>query len=203
MRGAAACVLALTAIAAASDAGAQGLSYGVKGGIALADLDATGEDSAVPTDFRVGLVAGGFITWPLAGRLEFQPEVLYTQKGSKADVLGGTSTQKLDYLDIPLLLSYRLKGSRERNLAVFGGPSLGVRLRARSNAAFGGGSFEDDVSDQVKSTDFAAVAGVAYHRGRLVVDGRYSWGFTDIDRDTGDGVEIRNRGISILAGWRF
>jgi len=203
MRVAATCILALVAIVAAANASAQELGFGVKGGITLADLDATGDQDTVPTGFRVGLVIGGFVTWPLAGRLEFQPEVLFTQKGSKSDVLGGTSTQKLDYLDIPLLVSYRIKGSREQSFAVFGGPSIGVRLRARSNAAFGAGSFEEDVSDQVKSTDFAAVGGLAYHRGRLVFDGRYSWGLTDIDKETGDDIEIRNRGISFLAGWRF
>ena len=86
---------------------------------------------------------------------------------------------------------------------MFGGPSIGVLLRARSSASFGGTSFEENVKDQVKSTDFGLVGGLAYHRGRFVVDGRYSWGLTDIDKETGDGVEIRNRGISFLAGWKF
>jgi outer membrane immunogenic protein len=203
MRLAAACILGLVALAAAADADAQGLEYGVKGGVTLADLQAGGDAEAGSFDFRVGFAVGGFVALPLGGRLEFQPEALYVQKGAKSDELGGTSTEKLDYLDVPLLVSYRIKGSRERNIAVFGGPSVGVRLRARSNASFSGGSFEEDVSDQVKSTEFAAVAGLAYHRGRLVVDGRYSWGFTDIDKETGDGVEIRNRVILFLAGWRF
>jgi hypothetical protein len=202
MRAAAAFVLGLVTVAAATDASAQGIEYGVKGGVNLADLQASGDDEA-SFDFRIGLVAGGFVSWPLGGRLEFQPEVLYVQKGAKTDALGGTSTQKLDYLDVPLLVSYRIRGSRERNLSVFGGPSVGVRLRARSNASFAGGSFEEDVKDQIKTTDFAVVGGLAYHRGRLVFDGRCSWGFTDIDKETGDDVEIRNRGISFLAGWKF
>ena len=203
MRRAAACILGLVAIAFAADAKAQGFGYGVKGGVTLADLNATGDEDAASSDFRVGFIVGGFVTWPFGARLEFQPEVLFAQKGAKSDMLGGTSTQKLDYLDVPLLVSYRIKGSRERNFAVFGGPAVGIRLRARSHAEFGGGSFEQDVSDQVESTDLAAVAGLAYHRGRLVFDGRYSWGFTDIDKETGDGVEIRNRGISFLVGWKF
>jgi hypothetical protein len=203
MRLAAACILGLAAIAAAADASAQGLDYGVKGGVTLGDLQASGDADAGSFDFRVGFAVGGFVTLRLGERLEFQPEALYVQKGAKSDALGGTSTEKLDYIDVPLLVGYRIKGSRERNITVFGGPSVGVRLRARSNASLGGGSFEEDVSDQVKSTDIAAVAGLAYHRGRLVIDGRYSWGFTDIDKETGDGVEIRNRVIAFLAGWSF
>jgi hypothetical protein len=193
----------MVVIGSALAAGAQGLGYGAEGGLTLAALNETSDADTASFDFRVGFLVGGFVTWPRGGRLELQPEVLFTQKGAKSDQLGGTSTEKLDYLDVPILVSYQIKGSRERNFAVFGGPSIGVLLRARSSASFGGTSFEENVKDQVKSTDFGLVGGLAYHRGRLVVDGRYSWGLTDIDKETGDGVEIRTRGISFLAGWTF
>ena len=203
MRVPAVCIIGMMVMGSAVAASAQGFEYGVKGGVTLGDLNETGDADTASFDFRVGFLVGGFVTWPLGGRLEFQPEALFTQKGAKSDQLGGTSTEKLDYLDVPLLVSYRITGSRERNFAVFGGPSLGVLLRARSSASFGGTSFEENVKDQVESTDFGVVAGLAYHRGRFVVDGRYSWGLTDVDKETGDGVEIRNRGISFLAGWKF
>ena len=186
-----------------SQASAQGLGYGVKGGVTLADFHADDGVEATPFDFRVGLIVGGFVTWPLGGRLELQPEVLYTQKGAKADQDGGTSVQELDYVDVPVLVSYRLVGSPGRHLSVVGGPAFGIRVRAKSRASFGGDTLEQDVSDQVKRTDLAVVGGLAYHRGRFVADGRYSWGFSDIDADTGDEVTIRNRGIAFLAGWKF
>jgi len=203
MRVPAVCLIGMMVMGSAVAASAQGLEYGVKGGVTLADLNETSDTDNASFDLRVGFLVGGFVTWPLGGRLAFQPEALFTQKGAKSDQLGGTSTEKLDYLDIPLLVSYRITGTRERNFSAFGGPSVGVLLRARSSASFGGTSFEENVKDQVKSTDFAVVGGLAYHRGRFVVDGRYSWGLTDIDKETGDGVEIRNRGISFLAGWKF
>jgi hypothetical protein len=191
-------------MASAVDASAQGLGYGVKGGVTLADLQEAGEEDSGSFDFRTGFVVGGFVTWPLGGRLVFQPEGLFTQKGQKVDQGGGTSTAKLDYLDVPLLVSYRLMGSPERHFAVFGGPAVGIRVRARSSGTFGGGStLETDISDQVKPTDFSVVGGLAYHRGRLVLDGRYSWGLSDIDEESGDDFKIRNRGISFLAGWNF
>ena len=203
MRVPAVCIIGMVVIGSAVAASAQGLGYGAEGGLTLADLNETSDADTASFDFRVGFLVGGFVTWPLGGRLELQPEALFTQKGAKSDQLGGTSTEKLDYLDVPILVSYRINASRERNFAVFGGPSIGVLLRARSSASFGGTSFEENVKDQVKSTDFGLVGGLAYHRGRFVVDGRYSWGLTDIDKETGDGVEIRNRGISFLAGWKF
>jgi hypothetical protein len=46
------------------------------------------------------------------------------------------------------------------------------------------------------------VGGAAWHRRRLVVEGRYTFGFTDLD-DNDDTVTVKNRTLSILAGWRF
>jgi Outer membrane protein beta-barrel domain len=199
---AAAVLCAATAMAAGS-ASAQGLSYGVKAGVVLADLAVDGSAEPAPFDFRVGLVAGGFVTWPLGSRLALQPEVLFAQKGASFDQGGGTGTEKLDYLDVPVLVSYRLFGAPGRHVSVLAGPSFGLRLRARSSASFGGDTLEQDVSDQVTRSDVAVVGGLAYHRGRLVFDGRYAWGLTDIDDETEDAVSIRNRGISFLVGWRF
>lgn len=182
---------------------AQALTYGVKGGITFANLaeEAAGETTTL--DNRLGIAAGGFATWPLSGRFALQPEALFTQKGAKAEQGGGTLTQELDYLDVPVLIGCRLTGNDARHFAVFGGPALGVKLRARSRASFGGTAVEDDVSDQVTATDFSVVGGVSYHRGRASVEGRYAWGVSDIDKDTADDVKIRTRGISVLAGWRF
>ena len=182
---------------------AQGLGFGAEGGVNLATFheDAGGE---TPFDFRTGVIAGGFVTWPLGSRLALQPEVLFAEAGAKATLGGGTSTQKLDYVDVPVLASYRIAGGPERHLAVFGGPAFGIRVRATSEASFGGGStLEMDVSDQVTRTNLSVVGGLAYHRGRLVVDGRYSWGLSDIDKDTTDNIKINMREMSFMAGWRF
>jgi len=190
------CLTALPAVA-------QGLTYGVKGGVTLANLSEEAEADTTAFDNRIGFVAGGFVTWPLSGRLALQPEALFTQKGAKIDQGGGTLTQQLDYLDVPVLIRYRLTGTDARHFSLFGGPAIGVKLRARSRASFGETAIEDDIGDQVKSTDVSVVGGVSYHRGRGSVEGRYAWGVSDIDKDTTDDVTIRTRGISILAGWRF
>src|SRR5215210_1399455 len=95
------CAAAL--IAVASVASAQGLRFGVKAGVTLAELHEDISGETTPFDFRSGLVAGGFVSWPLGSRLELQPEVLFTQKGAKISQGGGTLTQKLDYLDVPVL----------------------------------------------------------------------------------------------------
>ena len=104
----------------ASAAGAQGLSYGAKAGVNLATFQAESQGEGTSFDVLTGLVAGGFLTWPLSGRLDVQPEVLFSQKGASFDSDGVTLKQKIDYLEIPILVDYRLFGAR-------GAPPVGVR----------------------------------------------------------------------------
>ena len=193
----------LTALfGAALPAHAQGLTYGVKGGMTLANLSEDDEGDTTTLDSRIGLVAGGFVTWPLGGRLALQPEALFTQKGAKVEQGGGTLTQQLDYLDIPVLVAIgspvatlgTSRCSAARRLASGCAPAA-----ARRSAA---PAIEDDVSDAVKSTDVRSSAESAI-TAAASLEGRYSWGVADIDKETSDDVHIRTRGISILAGWRF
>jgi hypothetical protein len=196
-------VVVLSAVLSARPSAAQGSHYGVKGGVTLADLQVDDDGETTPSNLRVGLIVGGFATWHVWSRLEVQPEALFTQKGAKFDQGGGTLIQKFDYVDVPLLAKFRVTGGAVRYFSVYAGPSLGVRVRAKSRATFGSASLEDDASDALTRTDVAVVGGLEYHRGRLVFDGRYSWGLSDVDPEADDAIEIRNRGISVMAGWRF
>jgi hypothetical protein len=192
------CVLVMTT----ANAGAQGLEYGVKGGVNLSTFQSDTDGTSAPYDLLAGLVAGASITWPLGSRLAFEPDVFFSQKGAKADAAGGKLTQRVDYLEIPLLATFRVAGSPGRHLTVLGGASIGWRLRARARATFGNDTLETDITDEVKSYDFGVVGGAAWHRGRLVVEGRYTFGFTDLD-DSDAAVTVKNRTLSILAGWKL
>ena len=86
-------------------------------------------------------------------------------------------------LEIPVLGTYRVFGGPDCHVSALGGVSIGWRLRAKARASFGDDTLEQDITDDVKSSDFAVVGGAAYHRGRLVIEGRYTFGFTDLDED--------------------
>ena len=190
-------------VAIASSATAQGLGYGVKAGVNLSTIAVEDDGGGSPFDTLPGLVAGGFLTWPFAGRLALQPEALFSQKGAANDDGGGKLTERIEYLEVPILASYRLFGGPGRQVSAFAGPSFGVRLRAKVRSSFGGDTLEQDISDDVARADGAIVFGLAYQRGRLVFDGRYSWGLSDIDQESGDGESLKNRSLSIMAGWTF
>ncbi len=70
-----------------SQAIAQEASWGVKGGVNLATLSSD-QDPGPEFEYRIGLVAGGFFTWPIGARLDVQPEVLFSQQGASFDATG-------------------------------------------------------------------------------------------------------------------
>jgi outer membrane protein with beta-barrel domain len=190
-------------VAVVSSAGAQGLGYGVKAGVNLSTFASEGEDGGTPFDIRPGFVGGAFMTWPLPGRLALQPEALFSQKGTSSEDGGGKLTQRVEYLEVPVLVSYRLFGAAGRHVSAFAGPAFGVRLRAKARASFGGDTLEQDIGDEVARTDTAIVVGGSYQRGHLLFDGRYGWGLSNIDKSAADDSTVKNRGISLTAGWRF
>ena len=63
--------------------------------------------------YRIGVIAGGFFTWPIGERFDVQPEVLFSQQGASFDDTGlDSAVIKLDYLVTPILARYKLKLDR-------------------------------------------------------------------------------------------
>lgn len=187
----------------ATTGAAQGLSVGVRGGVSLASLKFEGEASGPTLDSRIGGIGGAFVTIPLVSWLELQPEVLYAMKGGRLDDNGIKSQVWLDYIDVPVLVRFSRRGTGAFGYYLLGGPSFGLRVRARTRTDFGGATEEIDIGDQVERSDLSAVLGGGVEFGSLVIDGRYSLGLTDIDKDKTDGVAVTTRAFSFTAGVRF
>jgi outer membrane protein with beta-barrel domain len=182
---------------------AQTLNVGAKAGVNLATLKVDGNPPIAPFTSRAGLIVGGFVSWAVAPRIDLQPEALFSRKGASAEESGVTVDTILDYLDVPVLARYRLLGTPRRNLHVLGGPSLGVALKAKVKATFGGDSFEQDMTDDLKRFEFGLVAGAGVQVGRVSVEGRYTWGLSDTGLEARDSMKAANRVASILGGLRF
>lgn len=194
----------ITAIALLSPppAAAQIPGLGVKAGINLAS-QRTGDDGEDPglKSLR-GLVAGVFATLPVTSWLELQPEALYSVKGSSFEESGIRADVLLDYLEVPVLARFSMGGG---GLAYYvaGGPFAGFRLRARTRTKFDTATEIIDIDEQVERLDYGLAAGGGVEFGSLVVDGRYTHGMKDVDKDTSDRVKVTNRSVSITLGFRF
>jgi len=194
----------LMMIGLASPAAAQGLQFGAKGGVNLANQSFDSDTGDVSFDPLIGLVAGGFVIWPIGGRLDVEAEGLYSVKGVSIDAGVASTKIKVDYIDVPVLARYRLAGSpTTRRIHIVGGAVFGFRVRAQSIADFGNGSFHRDIKDDIKPYDLGVAAGADLEFGRFIVDGRYTFGLTNINDDADDSAKVTNRAITFLGGVRF
>jgi opacity protein-like surface antigen len=195
-------VLVLLLVGGASTASAQA-GWGVKGGVNFANLHFEDADDDVNMDNRIGFVGGVFITLPAGAHFDVQPEFLYSQKGSSIDELGVSAKTKIDYAEIPILFRYRSAPVNQSAFVLFGGPSMGFKVSAKATAEFDGQTESEDIDEFVESFDFGIVFGAGFETGRFVLDGRYTWGLSNLNKDETDPTNVKNRVISLMAGVRF
>lgn len=203
MRGVRGAGLTALLMLAASPAHAQWLNLGVKGGVNIATQQISGGGSGPGPQSRIGVVAGVFETLPpLFSWLDVQAEALYAQKGTKVTVTGITTTEAIDYLEVPVLARAKKMVGHWKFYAA-AGPSTAFRLRARTRTSFSGSTEEIDIGSQVESIDFGVAMGGGVERGRLVIDARYTLGLSDIDKDKTDATTTKNRTIAVTLGYRL
>ena len=142
--------LLVAVLGMASPAAAQA-AFGVRVGANQANLSFDPDDEQ-DTSTRTGLNVGGFASIPFNARFAFQPEVLYSQQGSKASEDGFEATLKLDYVNVPLLVKINLS-SGQNPVSLLVGPQIGLHGGAGRIEA------EVDIEEQTESTDWGLVLG--------------------------------------------
>ena len=142
---------------------------GIAGGLNIADaVDSYNSNYSTGSiaAFHVGLT----LDVPLAYPLSFAPEVLFSQKGYSAQTADGNFTQRSNFIDVPLLLKFRL--SPFVNFVV--GPQVSFPISTTNTYDDG---FEVTARDHYRTTS-----------DRTVLDGVIGVGF-----DINPNVELRAR----------
>ena len=78
---------------------------------------------------------------------------------------------------------------------------MGFRLSAKSKD---NDNPEEDFKDEVEPIDFGVVFGGGLQAGNFLIDARYNLGLRNLMKNAdSDSIKITNRGISLMAGWKF
>lgn len=172
--------------------GVKAQDFGVKFGLNYSNWHMSEDISAV-SDPLFGLQAGVFAKFDLSEKIAFQPELLYSSKGiifTDADM-----DLKQNYLDIPILFSYKITPDFSVNL----GPEIGFLLSASLSDDTG----TEDVKSLFQSFEYGVDFGMSYQTSiGLLIDARYNLGISDIA--TGDfsgGDKIVNRVFQFSLGY--
>ncbi len=190
------------------------MTIGVMAGLNWAKVEQDPEGGDVTFGYKTGLLAGGFFGYQVNEVFSVEPQLLYSQKGTKVKGTGSNASLegsvKLSYIEVPLLLKFWFPTYSQVTPFVFAGPvvgfTVGCTLEGEILSVTGDEDCDKTSVVKVKSTDFGGTVGggVEFKAGMQVVriDGRYTHGFTDIN-DSGDNREIKNRAFAVTVGLGF
>ncbi|WP_229313249.1 porin family protein [Larkinella terrae] len=159
---------------------------------------------------KVGLIAGGFVSYSSINHFGISADVLYSQRGGKYDNPSDRSshTQFLNYLEIPVVARYYLNLSGNFRPNFFVGPSLGILMAAkRTHSINQGQSYPDsDTKDEFEPLDLGGTAGFQANfkvkdRQRFLIDARYTLGLTNVR--TNSSPWLGNSTFSFTLGYSF
>ena len=197
-------VLAVALCALATPTFAQGIVYGVKGGVNFASLAFGENEDGSDISSRTTYVIGGFVGIPVTPMISIQPEVLWAPAGTKVDSpeLGNQTAEiSFNMVQVPVLLKANIGSSRTRPFVVVG-PVFGFKT-SKLKFKIGNEETTDPAvtgDDDASSTDVAIAFGGGVDVGRLSIEGRYNLGVKDLD---GSDESAKTRGFMVLAGIAF
>ncbi|KFF17416.1 porin family protein [Chryseobacterium sp. JM1] len=182
------------------------VTFGVKGGMNVSSLSK--DEGLDDQKSKIGFNAGVFANIPVAESFSIQPEVLYSQYGSKADytVLGNkySSSTKLDYIAVPVMFQYNLIP----NLFVEAGPEFGFMVSAKNkikNESNGNSTTSDNYKDDLKTFNFGIGLGAGYYfTDNFGITARYVAGLTDVAKNRPNGSDaVRNNTFQVGLAYKF
>lgn len=166
-----------------TNANAQEINFGVKGGLNFADIsgDKIGDIGPV-TAFNFGIMT----EIEFSEKFSFQPELMYSGQGYSIN----DDTVALSYLNLPLMGKYYLT----KGLSLEAGPQVGFLISAKND--------KTDIKNLFNSVDFGANFGLGYKLNNgLNFGARYNLGLSDINKR--DGFTNKNGVFQLSIGYFF
>lgn len=169
---------------------------GFKGGANITKVDG----QSFKDKFSYGYSLGAFAEIGLGEKFGLQPEVLFNQYSTSVDsnyrhiyqnvFNSDQSKVKLNYLSIPILLSYKLIGNF---LSIQAGPQFSILMDQNKNLLQNGGK-------AFSEGDFAMLGGVQLKLSAVRVSGRYVVGLNNIN-DIDNKNKWKNQGFQVAVGF--
>lgn len=159
------------------------LKFGIKGGANFSNIYT---DNVEENNVLVGFNAGLFAKLAITESLAIQPELLYTTKGSELKYdnafVNGTSTFKLNYIELPVLLVVNLT----KNFNLHAGPYVAYLIDGEATNNTQGTLF--DIENNLKNEDYSKFdtglsVGVGFDADKIGFGVRYNYGLQKVGKE--------------------
>src|SRR5579872_4630022 len=188
-------VLFVTLLMAVLQTHAQGFHVGIKAGANLFKVNGQSFDQG----FNFGYNVGAFSELNFTSSWGIQPELLFNQTNYRtgtqfSDIYSGGLNNyqgKLNYLSIPILLSFRPIPL----LSLQAGPQFGILLNKDEHLTY-------NAQQAFKNGDLSVVAGAQLNLASVKVGAQYVIGLNNI-KDLPQESNWKNQGWQLYAGFRI
>ncbi|GAB3945372.1 hypothetical protein GCM10028805_14340 [Spirosoma harenae] len=187
---------------------------GLTGGVQLANQKNDLGGISINGSNRIGFMAGLLLDASIAGNLSIRPQILYSVKGTKFNlgaltggtVSGGDIDYSLNYLEVPIQLTYGLEAGPGK-VVLGAGPYVGYAINGKVSGAIQGQSASESVEfgsgeDQLKRIDYGLRLSAGYElTSGLTISGYYSPGLGNLAN--GSDGSTKNTAFGLALGFLF
>ncbi len=186
------------------------IQFGVRAGMNINSL------SEGELDSRIGYHVGAVMDWNVAKNLYVQPGLFFTTRGAKSESkfeeegiqVSEETKYNLNYLQIPISVSYRFPVSKQFKIDVNAGPyfamGIGGKVKSEYSAAGQSEKEEGDIfgdKGDCKRFDAGLRVGAGVHIQKFSVGLIYDLGLANIAK--GEGGKLKNGSFQISLGYNF
>lgn len=200
-------ILAFSGLFASHTSLAQRVTVGLKGGVSQSTFS---EDS--DAGFRTGVTGGGYIQYDVNSAFSVQTEAIFNFKGADANqgdlsapfLRDLSGKYEIRYLEFPVLLKLNAPLGETFHASVYVGPQLGFKTQDELDGR--GLDQLTNNSDTVVPIEFSGLVGGdlginlepfgLQPLSRIVLDGRYVRGFTNVFSVSDQTPSIKNASFS-------
>jgi hypothetical protein len=158
------------------------IRFGIKGGLNISNMYTKDvQDNNTILGFHGGL----FLKLPATSVLSFQPELLYTMKGSELtynSFISGKASFSLNYIEMPLLAVINLTENFNIHGGVYLASLTGVKITNKSSVDLF--NFESDLKkSDFEMFDYGLVAGAGLDFNIFSLGIRYEYGMKPVGKE--------------------
>jgi hypothetical protein len=176
-------------------------TIGPKIGVTMSKLKTTFPE--IKEEMKTGFQFGAFAR--IGKKLYIQPEVMFSTGGGKIKTEGTDlkTTVKLNSVQIPVLVGFKLLNLKVVNFRIMGGPAVSIVTNKEIE-------FDDDLldpitTDNIKDGIWTFQLGAGVDVLMFALDVRYEWGLNNIyDPPSGaDDYDMKNNVWTVSLGWKI
>jgi len=170
-------------------------SFGVKAGVNISNMKASGQGISISYSSLTRFVGGIYGEYKFSEVLGIQPELIYNGLGAKYSGI----KDEFGYLSLPILLKYSIPRS---GLGIYAGPQISLVLSAKEKSD--SLRTTTDIKNEMKSSEFSGVVGVDYiFSCGASISARYQLGFSNFAKNIPSGYSMKNNAFGITVGYKI